>query len=174
MCLCVDKTYRAMRKIMELLMKLSEIIVPEAIVSELKARGRDEVIEELVEAMSSAGVLNRANVKSAVKAVLQRETKATTGIGKGVALPHAKLKGVSHPIGAIGRSTMGIDFSALDGKPVHVVILLLSDEENPDEHLQAMELIFRHVQQDQFRKWLRQTDSRDEIAELLKESEEIL
>ncbi len=155
-------------------MKLSEIIASKAIVPELNARGRDEAITELVEVMSSAGILGDVSVDSAVKAVLQRESKATTGIGKGVALPHAKMEGISHPIGAVGRSGEGIDFAALDGKPVYVVILLLSGQDNPDEHLQAMEMIFKHVQQDRFRKWLRQSSSMEEISELLKDAEEML
>ena len=78
--------------------------------------------------------------------MLAREKQATTGIGKGIALPHAKIKSVKKIVGAIGRSSRGIDFSALDSKPVYIVLLLLSNPENPDEHLQAMETIFKHVQ----------------------------
>ncbi len=154
-------------------MKLSDIMVTDAIVPELKARNRDEAISELVEAMASAGAITKKSVPDVIKAVLAREAQATTGIGKGVALPHAKLKGVKKPIGTIGRSSEGIDFSALDAKPVYSVILLLSSPDSPDEHLQAMETIFRHVQRDIFRKFLRQSETKESIVELIQEADEL-
>lgn len=154
-------------------MKLSDIIVTDAIVPELKAKTRDEAIEELVEALADSGAIPKKSVKDIVKAVLAREQQATTGIGKGVALPHAKLKGIKNAVGTIGRSSEGLDFSALDYKPVYSVILLLSSPEKPDEHLQAMETIFKHVQRDIFRKFLRQSESKDSIIELIHEADEL-
>lgn len=154
-------------------MKLSDIMVSDAIVPELKAKTRDEAIEELVESLADAGAIAKKNVKDVVKAVLAREQQATTGIGKGVALPHAKLKGIKQPVGAIGRSSEGIDFAALDSKPVYSVILLLSSPDNPDEHLQAMEAIFKHVQRDIFRKFLRQSETKEAIVDLIQEADEL-
>ncbi len=154
-------------------MKLSDIMVADAIVPELQAKTRDEAIAELVDALVAAGAISKANASEVVEAVLKREKQATTGIGKGVALPHAKLKGIKQPLGTIGRSSNGIDFVALDSKPVYSVILLLSSPENPDEHLQAMETIFKHVQRDMFRKFLRQSDSREAIVELIDEADEL-
>jgi mannitol/fructose-specific phosphotransferase system IIA component (Ntr-type) len=154
-------------------MKLSDIMVTDAIIPELRGTTRDEVITELVESLANAGAITKRNVQATIDAVLAREAQATTGIGKGVALPHAKFKGLSSPVGTIGRSAGGIDFSALDSKPVFTVILLLSSPDNPDEHLQAMETIFRHVQRDNFRKWLRQSGTREEMIELLKDADEL-
>jgi len=154
-------------------MKLSDIMVGDAIVPELKSHTRDDSIVELVESMASAGAIPKKSVKDVIKAVLAREQQATTGIGKGVALPHAKLKGIKKPIGTIGRSSEGIDFAALDSKPVYSVILLLSSPDNPDEHLQAMETIFKHVQRDIFRKFLRQSETKDAIKELIQEADEL-
>ncbi len=154
-------------------MKLSDIMVTDAIVSELEATTRDEAIAELINSLAENGAISKKSAKETVKAVLNRESQATTGIGKGIALPHAKLKSIKAPIGTIGRSPTGIDFSALDGKPVFSVILLLSSPDCPDEHLQAMETIFKHVQRDNFRKWLRQSGSKDEIIELLNDSDEL-
>jgi mannitol/fructose-specific phosphotransferase system IIA component (Ntr-type) len=154
-------------------MKLSDIMVPDAIVPELQAKTRDEAIAELVEALASAGAIPKKSVKDISDGVLSRERQATTGIGRGVALPHAKLKTTKKPIGTIGRSADGIDFSALDSKPVYSVILLLSSPDNPDEHLQAMETIFRHVQRDIFRKFLRQSETREAIVELIQEADEL-
>ena len=154
-------------------MKLSDIMVKDAIIPELKAKTRDGAISELIEALAAAGAIVKKSVPEVTKAVLAREAQATTGIGKGVALPHAKLKGVKKPVGTIGRSSEGIDFQALDAKPVYSVILLLSSPDNPDEHLQAMEAVFKHVQRDIFRKFLRQSETREAVIELIHEADEI-
>ena len=105
--------------------------------------------------------------------MLAREKQGTTGIGKGVAVPHAKVKQVKKVVGAVGRSTAGIDFSALDSKPVYIIILLLSSTDNPDEHLAAMETVFKHVQRDRFRKFLRQSETVQAIADLIDEADEL-
>lgn len=154
-------------------MKLSDIMVFDAIVPELEATTRDESIAELVEAMAATGAIPKTKVKEIIEVVLKREAQATTGIGKGVALPHAKLKGIKKPIGTIGRSSAGIDFAALDSRSVYSVILLLSSPDNPDEHLQAMETIFKHVQRDIFRKFLRQSETKETIVDLIKEADEL-
>lgn len=154
-------------------MKLSDIIIGDAIVPCLKGETRDEVIEELVESLAEAGAVSKQKVKDIIKAILTREAQATTGIGKGVALPHAKLKGIQTPIATIGCSGDGIEFSALDSKPVYSVILLLSSPDNPDEHLQAMETIFKHVQRDIFRKFLRQSETREAVIDLIHEADEV-
>lgn len=154
-------------------MKLADIMVDEAIIPQLKATTRNEAITELVEALADAGAIARRNVGEIIKAVIARELQATTGIGKGVALPHRKLKCVKKPVGTVGRSSQGIDFGALDSKPVYSIILLLSNLDKPDEHLQAMETIFKHVQRDMFRKFLRQSETQQAIVELIAEADEL-
>lgn len=154
-------------------MKLSDIMVYDAIVPELKARTRDEAIAELVQALAEAGAVAKPRAGEITKAVLAREAQATTGIGKGVALPHTKLKGIKKPLGTIGCSSEGIEFNSLDSKPVYSVILLLSSPDDPDEHLQAMETIFKHVQRDIFRKFLRQSETREAIIDLIQEADEL-
>ena len=154
-------------------MKLSDIIVTDAIIADLDAATRDQAIERLVGALAEAGAIAKRSVKDAVAAVLKRENQATTGIGRGISLPHAKIKSLKKVVGAIGRSTKGIDFNALDSKPVYTVILLLSNPDDPDEHLQAMETIFKHVQRDMFRRFLRQSETAQAIAELIQEADEL-
>jgi mannitol/fructose-specific phosphotransferase system IIA component (Ntr-type) len=154
-------------------MKLADIIVTDAILPDMKSVSRDQAIEQLIGALAEAGAIPKKSVKEANQLVLARENQATTGIGKGIALPHAKLKSVKKVVGAVGRSSTGIDFSALDSKPVYIVILLLSNPDDPDEHLQAMETIFKHVQRDMFRKFLRQSETSQAIAELILEADEL-
>lgn len=153
-------------------MKLADIMVTDAIIPGLQAKTKEEAVGELVEALASAGAIAKKSVAEVTGEVLHRESQATTGIGKGVALPHAKLKGVKKPLGTIGRSAEGIDFAALDSRPVYSVILLLSSQDGPDEHLQAMETIFKHVQRDIFRKFLRQSQTREAIIDLIQEADE--
>ena len=154
-------------------MKLSDIIVTDAIIPELNATTRDEAIDELVTALGQAGAIAKGKVSAVIELIKAREAQATTGIGKGVSLPHAKLDSIKKPIGTIGRSSGGIDFAALDSKPVYTVILLLSSPDNPDEHLQAMEAIFKHVQRDIFRKFLRQSETKEAIIDLIHEADEL-
>ena len=154
-------------------MKLADIMVTEAITADLQATTRDDAIRELVTALADAGAIPTKSVDDVVKAIIKREGQATTGIGKGVALPHAKIDSIKSPVGVIGRSAEGIDFSSLDSKPVYSVILLLSSPDNPDEHLQAMETIFKHVQRDMFRKFLRQSETSEAIIDLLQEADEM-
>ncbi|NQU76539.1 MAG: PTS sugar transporter subunit IIA, partial [Planctomycetes bacterium] len=138
-----------------------------------KATDRDGAIEEAVGALAAAGAVPKSRTKEIVKAILEREAQATTGIGKGVALPHAKLKSIKKVIGTIARSSEGVDFCALDSKPVYSIILLLSSPDDPDEHLQAMETIFKHVQRDIFRKFLRQSETKQAIIELIEEADDL-
>jgi len=153
-------------------MKLSDFIVKDAIVPELKATERDAVIRELVTALATAKAVQASDVDAIVKAIIDREKHGSTGFGKGVAVPHVKHPAVKKRVGAIGRSAVGVDFAALDQAPVYSVFLLLSPPNTPDGHLQAMENIFRNLQQDTFRRFLRQSDTKQKIVELIDEADQ--
>lgn len=152
-------------------MKLSEFIVVDAIVPQLKATTRDEAIRELVQSLADAGALEDGVVSELVEALVKREQNGSTGFGKGVAVPHVKHAKVSRMVGTIGRSSAGIDFAALDHQPVYSIFLLLSPENQPQQHLQAMNIVFQNLQKDMFRRFLRQSDSREKICDLLDEAD---
>lgn len=154
-------------------MKLSDIIVPDAIIPRLAATTRDEAIAELIGAMAAAGAVAGDSVQDFTDAILVREAQSTTGIGNGVAFPHARIKGIKEPLGAIGCSAEGIDFDSLDARPVDLVVLLLSNPEDADEHLRAMETVFRHVGRQAFRAELRSCQTRDEIADIVRKADEV-
>lgn len=154
-------------------MKLADIVVSEAIISDLESRDRDGVIKEMMAKLVTAGRVDADVSEAVTKAVIRREKQGSTGFGKGVAVPHAKHESITCLTATIARSSDGIDFSALDRAPVHVVVLLLSPPDRPEEHLQAMETIFRHLQRDNFRRFLRQAENTEQIEELVKEAEEI-
>ena len=153
-------------------MKLADFIVKDAIVADLKSTERDGAIRELVEALAAAKAIAAKDVDTIVKEIIDREKHGSTGFGKGVAVPHAKHTAVKKRVGTIGRSAAGIDFAALDQAPVYSVVLLLSPVSNPDGHLQAMENIFRNLQHDTFRRFLRQAGTTREIVDLLEEADQ--
>jgi mannitol/fructose-specific phosphotransferase system IIA component (Ntr-type) len=130
------------------------------------------VIAELVGALDGAGRLGKGNRQELIKAVIKRENEASTGMGKGIAVPHVKHAAVKDVVATIGKSVVGIDFRALDKQPVYSVILLISPVNNPDRHLQAMETVFRQLQQERFRKFLRQAQTAEDIKDLLHEADE--
>ncbi len=153
-------------------MKLMDFIVTEAIVPTLAATDRDGAIRELVGSLAATGELPESVVDEVVAALIGREQKGSTGFGKGVAVPHAKHAKVKKMVGVVGRSATGIDFSALDRQPVYSIFLLLSPEPQPQVHLQAMNIVFSNLQKETFRRFLRQTPTREAIVELLEEADQ--
>jgi len=152
-------------------MKLMDIVVKDAIIPELKATNRDDVISELVEALVSAGCITGDQQEEFIKAIIRRENKGSTGFGHGVAVPHVKHTDIKSMYIAVGNSPDGVDFKALDREPVYSIVLLLSPEDQPENHLDAMEAIFSSLSQDTFRRFLRQATSSDDVLTLLSETD---
>src|SRR5215213_3148556 len=142
-------------------MKLRDFIVTDAIVSDLTSSDRDSALRELVTSLAKAGAITEDAVDPLVAALIKREQNGSTGFGKGVAVPHVKHAGVQKMVGTIGRSAAGLDFAALDHQPVYSIVLLLSPENQPQQHLQAMNIIFSNLQRDMFRRFLRQSTTRE-------------
>ncbi|MBM4052657.1 MAG: PTS sugar transporter subunit IIA [Planctomycetes bacterium] len=151
-------------------MKLNELVHSKAIRAPLDATKRDASIGELMKALVTAKVIKPAQAEELVKAVLKRERKGSTGFGHGMAVPHAKTDLVDAPIAALGISPVGIDFSSLDRQPVNTVFLILSPEAKPDLHVAAMEAIFQSLQDDQFKRLLRQARTPADARLLLQEA----
>jgi mannitol/fructose-specific phosphotransferase system IIA component (Ntr-type) len=153
-------------------MKFTDFICFEATIQPLETDDRDEAIRALVESLDKAGKLPSGKVDGILKAVIARENEASTGMGKGVAVPHVKHPAVREVVGAVGISEKGIDFSALDKQPVFSVILLVSPEDSPEKHLQAMETVFKDLQKEKFRRFLKQSRTAEQIEDLLREADE--
>ena len=152
-------------------MKLCDIVKREAIVAGLESGTRDEVIAELLDALVGSGAIPESLKPSLMESVLERERKGSTGFGKGVAIPHVKGEGVEQMVAAVGVSEAGIDFNALDKQPVYSVFLLLSPSDNPEQHLRAMEVIFKSLSLDNFRRFLRQAASPGDVWTLLQDAD---
>lgn len=152
-------------------MKLREIVVEKAIVPRLSAETRDDAIAELLDGIVTAGAVKAELRDEFLKAVIKREKRGSTGVGQGVAIPHVKSTEITSITVAIGVSAAGLDFNALDRQPVHLVFLVLSPEERPEEHLDAMQVIFTTLGQPQFRRFLRQATTIGEVVTLLEEAD---
>ncbi len=117
-------------------MILGEVFKPNTIVVQLESSEKEEAFEELIEQLVSADPsLNRTKL---LEAVMERESKMTTGIKPGIAVPHGKSDAVKGCIGAIGISKYGVEYDALDGNPVHIIFMLLSATTDSEYHLRVL------------------------------------
>src|SRR5262245_35939627 len=131
-------------------MKLSDFVVREAIVTDLKVGTKDAAIRAMVESLGRSGNIKSADQESIIAAILKREELGSTGIGKGVAVPHTKHPSVDHLVATIALSKEGVEFSSLDGESVHILFLLVSPPDRPGDHLRALENISSHLRNDNF------------------------
>jgi PTS system fructose-specific IIA component/PTS system nitrogen regulatory IIA component len=152
-------------------MNFSDFIEVSAIRADLKAEDKETVIGELVEALVESGGVKPENKMSIVDAVMKREELGSTGIGRGVAVPHTKHPSVNRLIGTVGISLSGVDFNSLDGEKVHIFFLLVSPPDRPGDHLRALENISRQLRDDTFCRFLRQSRTVEDITQLLDEAD---
>jgi mannitol/fructose-specific phosphotransferase system IIA component (Ntr-type) len=152
-------------------MKLLDIVVKKAIIPDLAGTERDEAVSEIIDALVKAGALSPKLRDEFIKAVIKRENRGSTGFGHGVAVPHVKHAAISRMAIAVAISRAGVDFNALDRQPVYTILLLLSPEDQPEEHLDAMEAIFGNLSQETFRRFLRQSKTADDVLSLLEEAD---
>lgn len=155
-------------------MKLSEFFAKDNIVPELAAAGKDEAIHEMVKQVCGNGSIPKNQSAEVEKALLRREELGTTGIGKGVAVPHAKVKGVKGIIGVLGRSITGVSFDALDGQPVHLVFMIISAPDTMEPYTEALRKVMALLKEDDYCAFLRRAKDQSEISDLLREVEERL
>jgi nitrogen PTS system EIIA component len=157
---------------MEGRMKLLDFVVREAIVVDLQALGKEEAIREMVGSLHRAGRLADNDTESVIRAILSREELGSTGIGQGVAVPHTRHPTLQKLIGTVALSRRGVDFAALDGEPVDIFFLLVSPQNQPGDHLRALENISRHLKDERFVNFLRQAQTRENVVEVLEEADQ--
>ena len=152
-------------------MKFADFIVPTAIRSEAVAEDKEGVIREMVQSLADAGAVSQDEFDSIVKAIMKREELGSTGIGRGVAVPHTKHPSVDRLVGTVAVSTEGVDFDSLDGEKVYLLFLLISPPDRPGDHLRALENISRQLRDDTFLRFLKQSKTTEDIAQLLEEAD---
>ncbi|MCT2536024.1 fructose-specific PTS transporter subunit EIIC [Aquibacillus koreensis] len=153
-------------------MNITDLLRKDTIILDLQANSKASVIDELVNKLDKAG---RLSDKDAFKqAILAREEQSTTGIGDGIAIPHAKTAAVKTPAIVFGRSIEGIDYEALDGQPSHLFFMIAASEGANQTHLQTLSRLSSFLMDDNFRKNIEAATSEDEVLEVInvKEREE--
>jgi mannitol/fructose-specific phosphotransferase system IIA component (Ntr-type) len=153
-------------------MRMSDFVIREAILPRLTASSKEDVVRQMVEALRVSGHLKSGETESIIEAILKREQLGSTGIGRGVAIPHAKHESVERLLGSIAIAPEGVDFDSLDNEPVHIFILLMSPKDRPGEHLRALENVTRHLRDDSFCRFLKQAATREAIWDLLTQAEQ--
>jgi fructose-specific phosphotransferase system IIA component len=146
-------------------MLLTKILQPDCIKVPVESRDKEAVITELVDLLDANGLLlDRDNV---LDAVLTRERIQSTGTGAGIAIPHGKCNAVKELVMAIGIAHEPIEFDSIDGKPVTIVILLVSPMNQTGLHIQTLATISRLMLNEEFRQQLENVTRPDEVYELL-------
>jgi len=151
-------------------MRLSEILGEDNVVSDLKARDKKAVLEELAQTIvDQEPDLDKSAL---VKVLLDRERLGSTGIGDGVAIPHGKFNGLSQPMVSFGRSRKGLDFESMDGQPAFLFFLLVAPENSTSIHLKALARIAKILKSSSFRKALMEVPTKKELYQTIIQNDE--
>ncbi|MBI4563374.1 MAG: PTS sugar transporter subunit IIA [Planctomycetes bacterium] len=155
-------------------MKITEFISRKAVVANLKSVDKKGVIQELVAAMKKAYPGERFATGDVVHAILDREHRlGSTGLGSGVAIPHAYIESLKGIVGAFGRSDHTIDFNAVDGQPVRLFFLIASPTIHKAEYMEALKATSTAIRTQNFCKFLLAAKTVKEIEEVFRDAEEL-
>ena len=151
-------------------MKIVDILSETSIISELKGATKKAVLEELIDAIRVQNPqLDRDRLMSVL---LERERLGSTGIGDGIAIPHGKIKDLNQLVLSFGKSSHGVDFESMDGRPVHLFFLLVAPETSSGIHLRALAKIARLLKNNTIRKRLGSVKSPSEIFAVIQQEDE--
>ncbi|OHR70450.1 PTS fructose transporter subunit IIA [Bacillus sp. HMSC76G11] len=150
-------------------MKITDLLTSDTIILDLNAQSKAAVIDEIIETLDRAGKLK--NKEEYKKAILAREEQSTTGIGEGIAIPHAKTSAVSVPAIAFGRSVKGIDYESLDGQNAHLFFMIAASEGANNEHLQTLSRLSSFLMDPAFKKQLEEAASKEEVLAAIDQKE---
>jgi fructose-specific phosphotransferase system IIA component len=151
-------------------MILTQILQPDCVKVPVESKTKEAVITELVDLLDAKGLLSKRD--AALEAVLTRERTRSTGTGAGIAIPHGKCDAVKQLVMAIGIAREPIEFGSIDGKPVTILILLVSPVDKTGPHIQALAQISRLMLDEEFKQKLANSASADEVYTLLHSKED--
>ncbi|QKE72186.1 PTS transporter subunit EIIA [Arthrobacter citreus] len=153
-------------------MRITELLKIDTVLIDLKSSSKMAVIDELIEGLNSGGRLNDKNQFK--EAILNREGQSTTGIGEGIAIPHAKTTAVKTPAIAFGRSKEGIDYESLDGQPAHLFFMIAASEGANNAHLETLSRLSSLLMDEDFRRSLLSAKDASDILNLIDQKEKSL
>ncbi len=153
-------------------MKISDFITRKTIIPQLRAKNKRQAVAELVKAIQKEVKSPKFQVQEITSTILEREKLGSTGIGRGIAVPHTKTSIVKQVVGAFGRSVEGVDFAAIDGEKVHLFFLILSSEAVSDSHHKALAAVMQVIRKPNIGNFLKNAKTVKEIEEIFKEAEE--
>lgn len=151
-------------------MKISDFLSKDLIIADLRETEKYKVLEELVKFVSQkiAGI----NADELLKVLLDREQMGSTGIGDGIAIPHGKLKNLKQIIAVFGKSSRGVAFDAMDGRPVYLLFLLIAPENSAGVHLKALARLSRLLKRNGFRQKLMNLSDTEQLYQVIIEEDE--
>ena len=150
-------------------MKITDILVREASILDLKSTAKDDLLAEM--ATSLAAAEPDLEAKELLRVLREREALQSTGIGEGVAIPHGKVEGLDRLVAAFARSTAGVDFDSIDGQPTQLLFLLVVPEQSGGQHLKALARISRFFRDASFREKLLGARELEEIFRAIEEED---
>ncbi|MBF0122684.1 MAG: PTS sugar transporter subunit IIA [Candidatus Omnitrophica bacterium] len=148
-------------------MKILDFLCPDAVVADLKAGTKKELIEEIVGMMVDAGAFEKKHKLKIIDVLMAREALGSTAIGQGIAIPHGKTDCVDNLVAGLAVSKRGIDFDALDGEPAYIFFLLAAPSDSAGPHLKALARVSRLLKDKYFRESLKSAKDKKEILELV-------
>ncbi len=150
-------------------MKLTEILVGDACLVDLKARTKKEAVRELAEALANS--VEGLDGPELIQLLLERERLGSTAMGDGIAIPHARIESLDRLLAGFGRSREGVDFDSLDGKPTHIFFLLVAPGREGSAHLLTLARLSRFLTNPAFRDKLQHLEAADELFRAVEEEE---
>jgi len=151
-------------------MMITDFLKEDCILVNLKSKEKKEALEELLILLKNKNYIKDS--KEILETVLEREKLGSTGIGQGIAVPHARTDQIENLVGAVGISTNGISFNSLDGEPVNIIFLIIAPTKSIGLHLKALAKIARLLKNRTFRNALRNAETSAEVIEIIKEDDE--
>lgn len=145
-------------------MELKGLLTSDQIIYGLRGHSKNEVINELLKTLAKCAKVKDRHL--ALKNVLEREDLLSTGMEKGLAIPHAKTDAVDELVVAFGLHKQGVDFNSIDGQPAHFIFLVLSPHDTSGPHIKALAQISRKLKTEQVRDQLKEASSLEEIEKI--------
>ena len=150
-------------------MKISDLLIKDRIKLDVQSTNKVDVIKELAKLHEKTGVLN--DYDGYVKALMAREEQSSTGIGEGIAIPHAKTEFVKEPALAMGRKPEGIDYDSLDGEPATLFFMIAAPDGANNTHIETLARLSQLLLDDDFKAALENAKTADEVLDIINKAE---